>query len=240
VRRRRERVGMWLRWVGASALPFLLAALAAIVLFRIGLIDAAPGSPVAGAANAPSLAALLTVGVLFALAWLALRPRLLRALRVEAEATSPGAATAIVLVLCATTLLVWLGNPYASLLLIPALHLWLLAMAPELQLRRAAAIALWAAGLLAPLLVAYAYARQFGLDPFQLGWMGLLLVAGGGISLASVLLWSVVLGCTACALAAILRAADRGPAAEAPITVRGPTTYAGPGSLGGTESALRR
>jgi hypothetical protein len=27
---------------------------------------------------------------------------------------------------------------------------------------------------------------------------------------------------------------------EAEITVRGPSTYAGPGSLGGTESALRR
>jgi hypothetical protein len=25
-----------------------------------------------------------------------------------------------------------------------------------------------------------------------------------------------------------------------PVTVRGPVTYAGPGSLGGTESALRR
>jgi len=29
-------------------------------------------------------------------------------------------------------------------------------------------------------------------------------------------------------------------AADARITVRGPVTYAGPGSLGGTESALRR
>jgi len=27
---------------------------------------------------------------------------------------------------------------------------------------------------------------------------------------------------------------------EMPVTVRGPITYAGPGSLGGTKSALRR
>jgi len=27
---------------------------------------------------------------------------------------------------------------------------------------------------------------------------------------------------------------------EAEVTIRGPLTYAGPGSLGGTESALRR
>jgi hypothetical protein len=152
-----------------------------------------------------------------------------------------GAAIAIVLLLCAAALLVWIANPYASLLLIPALHLWLLAMAPETRLRRPAALALWALGLLPPLLVAYAYARQFGLDPLELAWMLVLLVAGGGISLLAVLVWSVVLGCTACALSVVLRATGAGhPDAATPITVRGPKTYAGPGSLGGTESALRR
>ena len=33
---------------------------------------------------------------------------------------------------------------------------------------------------------------------------------------------------------------EHAPEADAPITVRGPATYAGPGSLGGTRSALRR
>jgi hypothetical protein len=146
-----------------------------------------------------------------------------------------------VLVLCAAALVVWVANPYASLLLIPAVHLWLLAMAPETHLRRSAALALWALGLLAPLLVAYAYGRQLGLDPLELVWMLMLLVAGGGVSLPAVLGWSVVLGCTASALLVVLRAtgADH-PDAATPITVRGPSTYAGPGSLGGTESALRR
>ncbi|HEX5147125.1 MAG TPA: M28 family peptidase, partial [Conexibacter sp.] len=51
VRRRRERVGMWLRWVGVSELPFLLAGLLAIGLFHTGLIEAAPGAPVAGPAS---------------------------------------------------------------------------------------------------------------------------------------------------------------------------------------------
>jgi uncharacterized membrane protein YraQ (UPF0718 family) len=120
------------------------------------------------------------------------------------------------------------------------LHLWLLAMAPETNLRRPVAALLWAVGLLPPLLVAYAYARQFGLDPLELAWTGTLLVAGGGISLPAVLLWSIVLGCTVAALAAILQAADGDVDPTAPITVRGPKTYAGPGSLGGTESALRR
>jgi hypothetical protein len=260
VRRRRERVGAWLGWVGVSALPFALTALLAIGLFRTGLIEAAPGAPVVGAAVAPNAAALASVAILLALAWLGLRPLLLRALGVGAardgfrppvpasgdlRATSPGggAATAVVLALCAAALLVWAWNPYASLLLIPALHLWLVAMAPETHMRRAVALALWAVGLLPPLLIAYAYARQLGLDPLELVWMGLLLVAGGGLSLPAVLVWSVVLGCTACALAVVVRVSDRtrpGADAATPITVRGPRTYAGPGSLGGTESALRR
>jgi hypothetical protein len=41
-------------------------------------------------------------------------------------------------------------------------------------------------------------------------------------------------------LTIVLRNWSGGPDAEAHVTVRGPTSYAGPGSLGGTESALRR
>jgi hypothetical protein len=267
VRRRRERVGRWLIWVAAGVLPFLLSALLAVALFRTELVEAAPNGPVAGLASAPNAAALVSVAALLVLAWLGLRPLLLRLLGLETglraavaasgdlrtdfrppvsasgdlRATSPGsgAATAVVLLLCAATLVVWIGNPYASLLLIPASHLWLVAMAPETHLRRAVALALWALGLLPALLVAYAYARQLGLDPLELAWAGFLLVAGGGLSWPAIVLWSVVLGCTASALVVILAAKeDRAPAA--PITVRGPKTYAGPGSLGGTESALRR
>jgi len=240
VRRRRQRVGMWLRWVGATAAPFLLAALLAIALFRSGLVDAAPDAPVAGAASLPNGAALASVAVVFAAAWWWLRPWLARRVGVSGDCAAGGGATAVVLLLSAAALLVWLANPYASLLLVPALHLWLLAMAPETHLRRPVAVALWAAGLLPPLLVAYAYARQFGLDPLELAWMGLLLVAGGAISPLAVLVWSVVLGCAACALVVVLRASGGAAEAATPITVRGPKTYAGPGSLGGTESALRR
>jgi hypothetical protein len=252
VRRRRERVGMWLGWVAVSVLPFALAVLVAIGLFRAGLL-AAPGGPVAGAAAAPNVAVLVCVLVVLVLAWLALRAPLLRLAGVQTgsrdagtargdpRATSRGgAATAVVLVLSTVALVMWIANPYASLLLVPALHLWLLAMAPEMRMRRPAALALYVVGLLPPLLVAYAYGRQFGLDPLELAWMGTLLVAGGGISLLAALTWCVVLGCAAGALAVVLRASGDGADAAAPITVRGPKTYAGPGSLGGTESALRR
>ena len=67
-----------------------------------------------------------------------------------------------------------------------------------------------------------------------------LLIAGHGISLAATLEWSVFLGCLLTA-AGVLVALVRQPRPEqAPVTVRGPVGYAGPGSLGGTESALRR
>jgi len=240
VRRRRERVGMWLGWVGVSVLPFVLGGLLAIGLFRTGLIEAAPDAPVAGLASAPNAAALASIAVLVLLAWFGLRPLLLRLLGVDGDVAGGGAATAVVLALCLATLAVWIGNPYASLLLIPALHLWLLVMAPETRLRRPAALALWALGLAAPLLVAYAYGRQFGLDPLELVWMITLLVAGGGLSLLTVLVWSVVLGCTAAVLVVVWCGSGADPDMAAPITVRGPKTYAGPGSLGGTESALRR
>jgi len=54
--------------------------------------------------------------------------------------------------------------------------------------------------------------------------------------------WSVVAGCTvslAVMIGRIIRQPRARPA-ELPITVRGPISYAGPGSLGGTRSALRR
>jgi hypothetical protein len=222
-----------------NVLPFVLGGLLAIALFQTGLIEAAPGAPVAGLASAPTAAGLASIAILVLLAWFGLRPLLARLLGIEGDVAGGGAATAIVLVLCAATLAVWIVNPYASLLLIPALHLWLLAMAPETHLRRPVALVLWALGLVPPLLVAYAYGRQFGLDPFELAWMVTLLVAGGALSLPTVFVWSVVLGCAAAALVVAMRAGG-GSDTAAPISVRGPKTYAGPGSLGGTESALRR
>jgi hypothetical protein len=240
VRRRRERVGMWLRWVAAAVVPFALAALFAIGLRLTGLLTAVPGAPAPAGAVPMSGAALASVLVVLALGWLVLRPLLLRLARVRGRVAGPGAATATMLVLCGAAVALWIVNPFACLLLVPALHLWLLAVAPEAPAPRIAALAMFAAGLLPPLLVAAVYAQAFGLGPLRLAWSGLLLVAGGGVGIGVVLLWCVVLGCAAGVLAILVRAQPGGPDAGVPITVRGPATYAGPGSLGGTESALRR
>jgi hypothetical protein len=90
-------------------------------------------------------------------------------------------------------------------------------------------------------LVDVSIAGQLGLSPLHFAWFCLLLVAGGVVGPLTWAIWSLVL---ACVLAAFLVAVRSRPAAaapeEPPITMRGPLTYAGPGSLGGTESALRR
>jgi hypothetical protein len=87
------------------------------------------------------------------------------------------------------------------------------------------------------------YAHQLGLGPVDLAWTALLLVAGGHVGLLGALLWSIALGCAAAAAILCVRQ-PRAPSGlssdDFEITMRGPLSYAGPGSLGGTESALRR
>jgi hypothetical protein len=65
------------------------------------------------------------------------------------------------------------------------------------------------------------------------------MLAGGSVSLLSAIEWSLLAGC---AVSVVVIAARTVPVTveEPPVTVRGPVSYAGPGSLGGTESALRR
>jgi hypothetical protein len=98
------------------------------------------------------------------------------------------------------------------------------------------------AGLLPLVLVGLYYAGQFGLGPVDLSWMGLLLVAGGTAGPLGVLAWSLLLSCAlGAALAGWRKPRDRDePDGDEPVRIRGPLSYAGPGSLGGTSSALRR
>jgi hypothetical protein len=66
-------------------------------------------------------------------------------------------------------------------------------------------------------------------------------MAGG--ALGSTLLYAALLAALAGVLRVILarrRIARTSPPGGEQIRTRGPLTYAGPGSLGGTESALRR
>ncbi|HTB71507.1 MAG TPA: M28 family peptidase [Solirubrobacteraceae bacterium] len=245
-RRRRLSVARWSLWTLMCAAPFLLTAAFVLMLGALGVIGAAPGEAVApaglsfGASAAASVAAALLV---FALAWL-LWPMLMRRVGLRARPSSDGAGVAMLLVLLPVAVVVWIANPLAALLLLPALHVWLLIVSPELRPRPPLAVALVALGLVPLALLTAFYAEELGLGVGQAAWMGVLLLAGGHVGASGVLLWSLALGCAAATfmLAVTARAstlADGDDDVEE-ITIRGPLTYAGPGSLGGTRSALRR
>jgi hypothetical protein len=82
------------------------------------------------------------------------------------------------------------------------------------------------------------------MSPAVFAWEAVLALAGGHVGVPAAALWSLACGCAVAAtlLALTPAAAPGGSGMDdgAPVTIRGPRSYAGPGSLGGTESALRR
>jgi hypothetical protein len=242
-RRRRLPAERWLLWLGALAAPFAVAWGWTRALGLVGAIDA-PAAPVLaeweppGAGGVAWAASALAV---WALAWMLLRPWLARRAGVRGSPAAGGAGAAVGAVYAVLTFAVWLANPYAAALMLPAAHAWLFLGAPGTRLRGWAGIAALLAGLVAPLLAAFYYARAFGEHPGQLAWSWFLAFAGGHFGLGTAVVFALSSGCAA-ALVFILRARRRVAvhAPSEPIHTRGPVSYAGPGSLGGTESALRR
>ena len=246
VRRRGLRAGRWTLWTLACGLPFLACALFARLLGATGILGLAPPTPLPPSAlnlDAAAVSAVASVLLVFALGWLAW-PVLVRRLGLSTRPHLEATGVATLLVLLAVSLPVWAVNPVAALLLLPAAHVWLLVVSPELRPRPRAALALVAIGLLPLVLLIAFYAHGLGLGPGQLAWSAVLLLAGGQVGIAGSIAWSIALGCAA-AMAMLALRTPPPPGAPEPdealeITIRGPITYAGPGSLGGTESALRR
>jgi hypothetical protein len=242
VRRRRGDVGRSLRWVGLTALPFAVTAAVARLLAMVGLLSPAPAGPVPGGAipvGGTALAALAVLVLTFALAWLGLRPIGLRVFGARGRPDGAGPAAAVAVALCALVAVAWVLNPFAAALLVPAAHLWLLSTAPEVSLPRPAAVAAVLLGLVPLLAVAVVDAASLGLSPGQAAWTAVLLVAGGHVTASAWLGASLLAGCAVAAVMITLRPPPAPAAGPGDVTVRGPLTYAGPGSLGGTESALR-
>ncbi len=245
LRRRKQPVGRWTLWTLSCSLPFLCCAVLCWLLGQLGIIGAAPSAPAPPRALPFDAAAGTTVAVValtFLLAWLSWA-LLLGRVRMSGRPDPDVAGLPVVLILTGLGILVWLGNPYTALLLLPGMHLLLVLAAPELRPRRPFAVGVLALAL-APLIMLIAfYSRALGLNAGDAAWSAVLLIAGGNIGLGSAILWSLGLGCAAGATLLAVRA----PAAPAlqgagdvEVTIRGPMSYAGPGSLGGTESALRR
>jgi hypothetical protein len=98
------------------------------------------------------------------------------------------------LVFIAATLLVWLANPFAALLLIPVLHLLALIADPELRSSRPVGLALLGLALTPACGLLAFYAHELGLGPLGAAWT-VLTLTGAQLGLFGVILASVVAGC---------------------------------------------
>jgi hypothetical protein len=227
-RRRHVDVLPWLRWLGAWTGPFLAGLAAAELLALAGATPPPPPSPVPPGVlplDGPALgvlagvAAAMAAGLLLA-RYLAARPdpRLRRPL-------GPGPAVAVALVATVAALLLWLANPYAGLLAVPAAHLWLLVPLAAVQPKRRVRLLLVAAGALPAVLVAVYYMFALSIDPLSGAWYLLLLLTGHSVGLLTALVGCVMLG----ALCAVLELVLRSPVEpdEPPAGERGPVL--GPG-----------
>jgi hypothetical protein len=249
-RRRGHAVWRSLAIVMAAAVPFALVVAVVLIARLIGVIGVAPPGPLAAGAvplHGAGIAVLVVAGLAMlaggaGVVTLARRmPTWRRESRGRApERSSDGGVAGLLLVMCVVTFAIWLSNPFAALLLVPALHLWTWAVSPDLRVPLPARLALVLLGLAPAVLVVLYYANELGYGPLAVAWEAVLLLAGHGVSLLAALEWSVVLGCVLSAATLSLLARGGKREVPTPVTVRGPVTYAGPGSLGGTKSALRR
>ncbi|MEA2291051.1 MAG: hypothetical protein QOF17_71, partial [Solirubrobacteraceae bacterium] len=243
IRRRRIATAPWLAWIGSVGAGVLAAWLWARALGLTGLLDAPPAIvaprdlPLTGAGAAALGSTLLAA----ALGVLAVRFAARSLIRGRTHAAAGGLSAVVGAVLALGAALAWLVNPYFAALLLPAAHTWLFAGSPQGRLRAWPAWVAVAAGVVLPLLVVAYYATAFAAGPLEEAWLLLLAAAAGNVSVPTL----IVAGAYFAALAGIVRvvAAQRRivrQSPEDPIRTRGPVSYAGPGSLGGTESALRR
>jgi len=240
-RRRDEPVLPWLVWVGAGALAVTIGLALARLIALTGAVEEPPEAPVAPdlyPLTGGAVVALVAIAVVTGLAWYGLRLLAARREPAAADPSAPGAAVATVLVLSVSVLLLWVVNPFAALLMAPALHLWTLATLVDPGPPLRARLLMVAGGLLLPLLLAVYELISLSLDPLSGAWYLFLLVTGGHIGMVTTLLWAALAGVLGSVMAIVRNGGSRRAAPAESPSVRGPASYAGPGSLGGTESAL--
>jgi hypothetical protein len=250
-RRRRIPIAPWMAWLAVAAVPLPVAWLWLRALGATDVLDLPDGPihpdlfPLQTSGIVAMISALLAGGLT---CWLALF--LAGALRREPppEANGrrrrpapgvDGLAAATGVWICGLAAITWAVNPFAAGVLLIATHLWLFAAG---SWRGWPALAAALAGLVPLVAVVVYYCLALEVSPLGLGW-GAALAAGTGAGLFSTLLLGGVLAALAGTIRVLFArrrlARDETPSGSQ-IKTRGPVSYAGPGSLGGTESALRR
>jgi hypothetical protein len=252
-RRRRIPIGPWMAWLAVAAVPLPVAWLwlRALGATDILTVPDGPVHPDAFPLETSGIVAMVSALLAGALAcWLV--HFLAGVLRHGADASPDadgrrrrpvpgveGLAAATGVWICALAAITWAVNPYAAGVLLLATHLWLFASG---SWRGWPALAAVLVGLVPLVVVVVYYCLALHLNPLGLGW-GAALAAGTGAGLFSTLLLAGVLAALAGTIRVLLArrrlARDETPSGRQ-IKTRGPVGYAGPGSLGGTESALRR
>ena len=245
-RRRRLRTGAWLAWALAAgaAVPLAWAWLRRARDRRRAARAARPGRrpPTCGSTRARRRRSPRSRSPL-AGALLLVRP-LTRSARAERGSPAAGAAGAAVgAIVCAVTL-ARLGRRTRTppRCCCRPRTCGCSSASPQTRLRGRIAWLALAAGLLAPLLVLVYELRALRAGPLELARMWLVATAGGHVSAWSALAVGALAGCVA-TLVRILRARRRIAAAaprRAADARAARRATPGPGSLGGTESALRR
>lgn len=239
LRRDRKVARKAIPWAFERALVPLAAAVVVYLSSVAGLIDSPP-FPYDPGRFEPGGSGVAALGLAAAAALITML--LIRPFRtpLDSEAHLLAAASGMVCVLGVAG--IWLINPFLALLLTPVAHVWVLAARPQSPPRT---ITLGFASFfaLAPFLiaaVAVSEALELGYDA---PWHLLLLICGGHFSVLMVGAWTLLLGGI---LATIAATRARPPIQQtAPEqfdsgSVRGPGGYKGPGSLGGTPSAINR
>jgi hypothetical protein len=251
-RRRREPVLPWLIWLGSALLPFVLGIALALFLVLVGLARDAPPAPLdprSVALDTQAVCSLVLTVLAIVLAWVLGRSSVIRRAASLPDSSAPGAACVTSLALCALVLVLVLTNPFAALLLVPAVHLWLLGTMTDASWRTG--VVLYLVGLLPIALVAAYYMVRLDLGPVDSAWYLFLLVTGnqaGIFTTAGLVVLAAITGSVGAILLARARHGEpvgerRGgggrPAEPAP-SIFGPGGHAGPGAIGQARSTLGR
>jgi hypothetical protein len=120
---------------------------------------------------------------------------LVRSITLRVRPHGEVAGLALETVLLALTAVVWVVNPYASILLLPAAHLMLPLSAVEMRPRPPIALALVALALAPVALLAAYFAHHLSLGLGASAWMIVSMLAGGAIGIPAALAWSLAGGC---------------------------------------------
>ena len=200
-RRRHVDVLRWLRWLGAWVAPFLAALALAQFLALVGATPSPPAAPVPPddlPLDGAAMAVLAGIAVAMVLAYLLARWLAARPDPELGRTPDLGAGVALGLTIAAGSVLLWLVDPYAGLLSVPAAHLWmLLALTRPLPARRVRAV-LIAVGLAPAVLVAVYYMFALSVDPLSGLWYLLMLVTGQSVGILTSLIACLMLA-TLCA-----------------------------------------